>query len=133
MKFYICNTCKNLIEKIFDSGVTPVCCGRQMTELLPASTDGAHEKHVPVFSVHPMNTSPAINEIHVQVGELQHPSESYHYIMWITVETDKGSHRQLLAPGSAPEATFYIPASESIVAVYAYCNLHGLWVNTKAS
>ena len=30
MKFYICRTCGNIIEKINDSGVPVVCCGMKM-------------------------------------------------------------------------------------------------------
>ena len=34
-KFYICRTCGNIIEKINDSGVPVVCCGKPMEELVP--------------------------------------------------------------------------------------------------
>ena len=49
-----------------------------------------------------------------------------HFIQWVFVETDKGIHRLDLQPGEAPEAVFSIPG-EKPVAVYEYCNLHGLW------
>ena len=32
-----------------------------------------------------------------------------------------------LAPGQAPKAVFEL-STEKPVAVYAYCNLHGLWM-----
>lgn len=51
VKFYICNHCKNIITKMNDSGVPVVCCGEKMTELIPGTSDGAHEKHVPAFEV----------------------------------------------------------------------------------
>ena len=34
-KFYICRTCGNIIEKINDSCVPVVCCGKKMEELIP--------------------------------------------------------------------------------------------------
>jgi hypothetical protein len=40
--------------------------------------------------------------------------------------TDKGSYRKTLNPGEEPHVTFHLNG-EKAVAVYAYCNLHGLW------
>ena len=48
-KFYICRHCGNIIMKLKDSGVPVVCCGEPMEELKAGTTDGALEKHVPVW------------------------------------------------------------------------------------
>ena len=45
----------------------------------------------------------------------------------LPVETEKGGQRRILKPGENPEATFCI-GDDKPVAVYAYCNLHGLWM-----
>ena len=37
------------------------------------------------------------------------------------------AQRKALLPGDEPKACFCIPADDDVVAVYAYCNLHGLW------
>ena len=66
VKFYICNHCKNIITKMNDSGVPVVCCGEKMTELIPGTSDGAHEKHVPAFEVNG-------NKVSVKVGSVEHP------------------------------------------------------------
>ncbi|MDD4571358.1 MAG: desulfoferrodoxin, partial [Clostridia bacterium] len=50
-KFFICKHCGNIIGMIHNSGVPVVCCGEKMQELTPNTTDGAHEKHVPVIEV----------------------------------------------------------------------------------
>ena len=50
-----------------------------------------------------------------------------HYIQWIFVETENGGQIRYLNPGQAPNVGFEL-GSEKPVAVYAYCNLHGLWV-----
>ena len=50
-----------------------------------------------------------------------------HYIQWIFVETENGGQIRYLNPGQAPNVGFVL-GSEKPVAVYAYCNLHGLWV-----
>ena len=49
-----------------------------------------------------------------------------HYIQWVCLETKKGSQMKYLKPGEKPEAEFVLDNDE-IVAVYEYCNLHGLW------
>ena len=46
---------------------------------------------------------------------------------WLFVETENGGQLRYLAPGQAPKAVFEL-GGEKPVAVYAYCNLHGLWM-----
>lgn len=120
MKFYKCNVCGNLVEMVKESGVTMVCCGQDMTELIPGTSDGAHEKHVPVYKVDGCKVS-------VNVGAMDHPMLDEHYIEWVIVETDKGVYRINLKPEEAPKVEIKIADSENVIAVYAYCNLHGLW------
>ena len=43
------------------------------------------------------------------------------------METENGGQIRYLNPGQAPKAVFEL-GSEKPVAVYAYCNLHGLWM-----
>ena len=38
-KFYKCNHCGNVIEKVVDSKVPVVCCGEKMQELIPNTVD----------------------------------------------------------------------------------------------
>ena len=50
-----------------------------------------------------------------------------HFIECIAVETVKGCQRKVLKPEEKPVVEFAITDDDSVVAVYAYCNLHGLW------
>ena len=120
MKFYICEHCGNIVEMIEDAGVPASCCGQSMTELVPGTSDGAAEKHVPVVAVDG-------NKVTVTVGEVEHPMLDAHYIVWIAIETSKGAQRKMLQPSEAPKAEFLLAEGETLVATYAYCNLHGLW------
>ena len=88
-------------------------------ELTANTTDGAHEKHVPVITV-------TGNEVKVEVGSVEHPSLDVHYIEWILLETVQGFQIHYLKPGMKPEASFAV--TEPVVAAYEYCNLHGLWM-----
>ena len=120
MKFYICEHCGNIVEMIEDAGVPVSCCGQSMTELVTGTSDGAAEKHVPVVAVDG-------NKVTVTVGEVEHPMLDAHYIVWIAIETSKGAQRKMLQPSEAPKAEFLLAEGETLVATYAYCNLHGLW------
>ncbi|MCD8158442.1 MAG: desulfoferrodoxin [Clostridiales bacterium] len=118
--FYICNTCGNIIAKVKDSGVPVMCCGKKMEEIIPGTSDGAVEKHVPVYTVEN-------NIVSVTVGSAEHPLLPEHYIEWISVQTKQGNQRKELKPGEPPKACFALCEGDSVEAVYAYCNLHSLW------
>jgi len=118
-KFYICEHCGNLVGQIHDSGVPMVCCGQKMTRLEAGAVDASVEKHVPVASVEG-------NTVTVTVGSVLHPMQEEHSILWVYLATDKGGQRKNLEVGCEPTVTFAL-ADEKPVAVYAYCNLHGLW------
>lgn len=120
VKFYKCETCGNVAVMVCDSGVCPSCCGDSMTELQPNLQDGAGEKHLPVETMISRNT------IQVNVGLDEHPMTPEHYIRFIAVETESGFLIRHLKPGDKPEARFSLGFSRA-VAIYAFCNVHGLW------
>ena len=124
MKYYICEHCGNIIEYAKASGVPVVCCGQEMTELIPGISDGAAEKHVPVIKQEG-------NKVIVEVGSVEHPMAEAHYIEWIILETEKGVQRRNLLPGELPRAEFMIADDDKVVAAYEYCNLHGFWKADK--
>ena len=121
VKFYLCETCKNIITKIVDSKVPVVCCGKPMKELVPGAVDGALEKHVPAVLVES-------KVVKVQIGEVIHPMLAEHYIQFIALETKSGVQIKYLKAGDEPKAEFVLADGDEAVAVYEYCNLHGLWV-----
>ena len=120
MKFYRCDHCGNIVTFVHSAGVPVMCCGQKMTELVPGTTDGAVEKHVPVVNVEG-------NQVRVQVGSVEHPMLEEHYIQFIAIETQQGSQIKHLKPGEKPQAVFALAEGDQLVAAYEYCNLHGLW------
>ena len=118
MKFYRCAHCGNIIAYIHDSGVRVRCCGEEMTEIVPNTTDASGEKHVPVIKVEGQTVT-------VTVGSVEHPSLPAHYIEFIVLVTETGMQMKWLKPGDKPEATFL--TKEKVVSAFEYCNLHGLW------
>ena len=121
VKFYICEKCGNLIEMIRPSGVRIVCCGQEMTELVPNTVEAATEKHIPVCRFEE-------NKVFVKVGEAEHPMVPEHYIQWIYLKTKQGIQRKELHPGEKPEACFTLCEGDEALEVYEYCNVHGLWM-----
>lgn len=120
-QFYICEHCENLVEVVHSSGVPLVCCGQNMTELTPNTTDAAGEKHLPVLTQEG-------NRVHVEVGSAPHPMETGHYIAFICLETKQGCQRKELKADAAPAADFMLADGDQPIAAYAYCNLHSLWM-----
>ncbi len=120
MKFFRCENCGQIIAIVKKTGVPVMCCGKPMQELVPGTTDASVEKHVPVYEVKD-------NKVLVCVGAAAHPMAEEHYIEWISIQTKFGNQRKALKPGDEPKTCFAICDGDEVEAVYAYCNLHGLW------
>lgn len=119
-KFFICEHCGNIIGVIHDAGVPMMCCGQKMTKLEAGVVEASHEKHIPVVTV-------VNNTVKVNIGSVAHPMTEEHHISWVYLMTDKGGQRKCLSLNEEPYVTFAL-SDETPLAVYAYCNLHGLWM-----
>ena len=119
-RFFKCEHCGNIIAIVKNSGVPVMCCGQKMTEIIPNTVEASGEKHMPVWKIEG-------NIVHVNVGSISHPMLDEHYIEWVSIQTKFGNQRKQLVPGQNPEVCFSICAGDELEAVYAYCNLHGLW------
>ena len=116
LKIYQCNECKKVLiskEELKLEG---------WKELVPGSVDAAQEKHVPIVTK-------KCKSVMVDVGSVAHPMTEEHLIEWVALETEKGYQVQYLKAGDAPVCNFKLADGDKAVAVYAYCNLHGLWIN----
>ena len=115
LKVYQCKECKKVIlskeELKLDGWV----------ELVAGGVDASLEKHVPVVTK-------KCKSVTVDVGSVAHPMTEEHLIEWVALETEKGYQIQYFNAGEAPMCAFKIADGDKAVAVYAYCNLHGLWV-----
>jgi len=118
-KFFICRHCGNIIGLINASGVPVMCCGEPMEQLVPNTVDASEEKHLPVVTAES-------DKVKVAIGFAVHPMTDEHSIQWVYLQGQNGGQRKILNPGDAPEVCFAL-CGDKPVAVYAYCNLHGLW------
>lgn len=117
--FYRCAKCGNIVVKAVDGGGQLTCCGQAMEIIEPNTTDAATEKHVPAVTLDG-------DKIIVNVGSVDHPMLDEHFIQWVYVVTEEGVLARCLKPGEAPHAEICLGGQKPI-AVYEYCNLHGLW------
>ena len=91
-----------------------------LEELIPNSSDGSGEKHVPKI----VRQGLAVT---VQIGAVPHPMTDAHAIAWIAIETTHDFRLCQLRSGDEPMAVFTLAEGEELLAAYAYCNLHGIW------
>ena len=120
IRFFVCNHCGNMFAMIEDKGAPIKCCGESIKEITAGTSDGAKEKHVPVYRVDGETVT-------VSVGETEHPMTPDHYIDWVCVETEDGFQFKKLKPNTSPKISFSLSKGDKVKAVYAFCNLHSLW------
>ena len=120
-KFYI-NKDTNTIVEVIDNPenilFTEKCSA--FTELVPNTSEGASEKHLPVIERDSQH-------ITVKVGSIFHPMTEEHSIGWVYLQTNAGCQRVHLKPDAEPVAHFFLQEGDEPIAAYAYCNLHGFW------
>ena len=123
LKLYRCAHCGNIIFKVVDKGVPVMCCGEKMEELIPNTTDGVQEKHIPVVekSAHGSGYS-----VSVKVGSVAHPMLPEHFINLIAAVSGDTVTFRFPQPGGEPELKTFVRGDEPVKA-YEYCNLHGFW------
>jgi len=120
-RFYLCPVCGKVIGVIHDTGIPTICCGKEMKLLEANTSDGAVEKHVPIYKMAEQE-----GEIVVSVGSVEHPMDKEHYIMWVAEVSDNATIRIQLYPEQV--ATVKMKYMQGAT-IYAYCNKHGLWAS----
>ena len=112
LKLKKCLVCGRIVEVTDNESV--MCCGQELVDVVPNSTDAAVEKHVPEYTIEG-------DEI---VARVNHVMEEDHYIEWIALESENTLIKKDFKPGDKLEVEFdYIPGS----VLYSYCNKHSLW------
>lgn len=119
-KIFVCEECKTMAMIIQGDSSEFICDGKKMKALTANTTDAAQEKHVPVVEADG-------KKISVKVGSVSHPMTEEHLIQWIYLQTKKGGQYRFLTPQDKPEANFIVAEDDEPVAVFEFCNLHGLW------
>ncbi len=117
MRFYKCDECDDLVLQLFSKDGPMLDCPAGRTEVKVGTIDASLEKHVP-------HIKREGDILKVQIGEVEHPMIPEHWIDFILAEKTNGFELIKLKPGDAPYAEF---DAKDVVAIYEFCNLHGLW------
>lgn len=142
MKGFVCGVCKFVSINGSTPDICPVCGApktsfQEREDALNIPKDAgnlteAEKKHIPVIvQVKECGLIPqGCQDIHVKVGEVEHPMQQEHYIMHIDIYIDNEFvSRIILTPAKLnPAAALHLKAQAGKLTVVELCNLHGAWV-----
>jgi len=137
MNGLVCKTCGYIAINGTAPDKCPVCQSpKEVFEdkdvIMTAENEGPKEKHVPVIKV--VKQCGLIGEgctdVHAKIGEVPHPMEEDHYIVFIDFYVDKEFvERVHLTPSLNPAAGAHLKASSGKLTAIEFCNKHGYWIN----
>lgn len=143
MKGYVCKICKFISINGSAPDKCPVCGAPKTafeekenaikTAQDPNNLTELEKKHVPVITlVKKCGLIPeGCQDVHVKMGEIQHPMQPEHYIMHIDFYIDKEFiSRVILTPEKLnPAAALHLKAERGNLSAIELCNIHGAWIN----
>ncbi|MCQ9206689.1 MAG: hypothetical protein NG740_02250 [Omnitrophica bacterium] len=143
MKGFVCSVCGLVSINGVAPDNCPVCHApktafQEKEDAIKTPKDAANlteaeKKHVPVVKV--VKTCGLIPEgcidVHVKMGEIQHPMQADHYIMHIDFYIDNEFiSRIALTPEKLnPAGALHLKAKSGKLTVIELCNLHGAWIS----
>ena len=139
MKGFVCKVCGFISINGSAPEKCPVCGApktafEEKDDALKTSSDEVKlsEKHTPVITVvKKCGLIPeGCQDVHVKVGEVQHPMLAEHHIVHIDFYIDNEFiSRVILTPDKLnPAAALHLKAESGRLSVIELCNLHGAWI-----
>lgn len=144
MKTFVCKSCGHIAFNEAP-GNCPVC-GAPKTSFedkpdiihKPGSTTlgEPEKKHIPsILIVRTCGLIPqGCQDVHVKVGEIEHPMLKEHYITFIDFYIDKKYlSRVMLTPENLhPAAALHLKVATGTLTAIERCNVHGYWMSEAA-
>ncbi|MDD5086077.1 MAG: desulfoferrodoxin family protein [Candidatus Omnitrophica bacterium] len=145
MKAYVCKMCSFISINGSAPEKCPVCGAPQKafeekgdaikTPKDPNNPSDFEKKHIPAITVvKKCGLIPeGCQDVHVKVGEIQHPMQADHYIVHIDFYIDKEFiSRVILTPDKLnPAAALHLKTPSGTLTAIELCNLHGAWINEE--
>lgn len=141
MEKYVCSMCGYVELK---EGAPENCpnCGAPKEQFkkddeaikLPADPENKtdlEKKHIPLITVNKScSLIEGCTDVHVKMGDIIHPMEEKHYIMFIDFYLDEEfiSRVKLTPEYMQPAGCLHLDVSEGKIAAVDHCNLHGNWI-----
>lgn len=143
MKGYVCKVCGFISINGSVPDNCPVCKSPKTafeekqdaikTAADPNNLTELEKKHIPVITiVKKCGLIPqGCQDVHVKMGQIQHPMLAEHSIQHIDFYIDKEFiSRVILTPDKLnPAAALHLKAHGGELSVIELCNLHGAWIN----
>lgn len=143
MKGIVCKVCGYIAINGSAPDNCPVCHapktafeekeGAIKTAADTANLTELEKKHIPVIKVvKKCGLIPeGCQDVHVKMGEIQHPMQKEHYILHIDFYLDKEFiSRVMLTPENLnPAAALHLKAKGGKLTVIELCNIHGAWIS----
>lgn len=117
IKIARCEQCHQVVV-LNEKEEAPLCCGKQMTILKVQDNEALEDTHLPVINRKD-------GRLFAYTGAYDHPMEPDHYIEWMALQSEKDTRICYFHPGETPSVP--LKPGEGVIAVYSYCNQHGLW------
>jgi superoxide reductase len=142
MKGFVCKVCGFISIDGMAADKCPVCGApkssfEEKEDAIKIPKDESNlteleKKHVPVITVvKKCGLIPqGCQDVHVKMGQIQHPMQPEHYIKHIDFYIDKKFiSRVILTPDKLnPAAALHMRATSGKLSVIELCNLHGAWI-----
>jgi len=142
MKGYVCKVCKFISINGVAPDKCPVCGAPKSAfedkdDAIKTPQDENNlteleKKHVPVIVlVKKCSLIPeGCQDVHVKMGEIQHPMQPEHSILHIDFYIDKEFiSRVILTPEKLnPAAALHLKAQSGKLSIVELCNIHGAWI-----
>jgi len=143
MKGFVCSVCGFISINGSAPDVCPVCGSPKKvfqekddaikTPSDPKNLSELEKKHIPqIIVVKKCGLIPqGCQDVHVKIGEIQHPMTPEHSIKHIDFYIDNEFiSRVILTPEKLnPAAALHLKAQSGKLTVVEFCNLHGYWIN----
>ena len=143
MSGYVCKVCKYIAIDGEAPDKCPICSApksafEERQDAIKEPQDAGNlsdleKKHIPVIAVvKKCGLIPdECTDVHVKLGEIKHPMEEDHYIVYIDFYIDKKfvARTHLTPERLNPAAALHLKNGSGKIEAVALCNQHGAWFN----
>ncbi|MCM8801287.1 MAG: hypothetical protein NC912_04685 [Candidatus Omnitrophica bacterium] len=144
MNTYVCGKCGYIaFDNVPES--CPVCGAKKEAFSLdnnaikrptdPNNLSELEKKHIPVVKIERKCglIDSVCLDVNIKIGEITHPMQSQHFIMYIDVYLDKNlvSRYHLTPEKLNPALGIHLKVNSGKLLVLENCNLHGRWVKEE--
>ncbi len=136
-KFYMCESCGNIVGVLNNTGIPMYCCRKEMKELTPNIINSDNSKIYKKNNV--KNTEKSINNNKSNIFKVEKSENGNSVsiivdktyltpdsVCWAYLNTQKGGQRKNLFLNDSSTINFKV-VDDEVISAYFYCSNHGLF------